>query len=173
MRRGVCCRSFKADPDLMELPMPSINFTVGEIQCIMETADDFGLQAKLFGTVCHLVFLFVTCKFGLQKLHVCQANVTYKQYNPVCQTAAFVTIDWGCIWQANMSTIIMSDARQQLWSTSISGEQPTAAGDKKASKLHNLIIQDGDRVQDLIFISNNLSDMYFVYREQCFDSVCV
>ncbi|XP_052801994.1 inactive peptidyl-prolyl cis-trans isomerase FKBP6-like isoform X2 [Mya arenaria] len=42
--------SFKANPELTDFPMPSYNMTVGEIECIMETADNLGLHAKLSGS---------------------------------------------------------------------------------------------------------------------------
>ncbi|KAL3856937.1 hypothetical protein ACJMK2_011643 [Sinanodonta woodiana] len=43
-------QEFIQDPDLMELPFPKINLTVGEIACILEAADDLGLIHREYGS---------------------------------------------------------------------------------------------------------------------------
>ncbi|XP_045171413.2 inactive peptidyl-prolyl cis-trans isomerase FKBP6-like isoform X2 [Mercenaria mercenaria] len=42
-------QAFREDEDLMEIPMPSFQFSVGEIDCIMETAESLDLEAKVRG----------------------------------------------------------------------------------------------------------------------------
>lgn len=53
----ICCkyfREFKGDENLMEIPMPSNQFNVGEIDCILEMAENLDLEAKVRGEVIFL-----------------------------------------------------------------------------------------------------------------------
>ena len=42
---------FKEDRDLIEIPMPSYNFTQAELCCVIETAEELGLEHKVRGSV--------------------------------------------------------------------------------------------------------------------------
>lgn len=43
-------QSFVDDPDVIELPWPSLNLTVAETACIVETAEDMGLDVRQIGS---------------------------------------------------------------------------------------------------------------------------
>lgn len=43
-------QEFRDNPDLVEFPLPSYSFTVGEIQCVLDAAEEMGLVARVKGS---------------------------------------------------------------------------------------------------------------------------
>ncbi len=43
-------RDFVQNPDMMEMPFPTVNMTRGELACVADTARDLDLDVKIHGS---------------------------------------------------------------------------------------------------------------------------